>query len=224
MATLNYVTCQQNEIEELVLAGCTGLKRVDCLHNKIKALDLSDSTALVAVMCGGNPLEELDISGCTELTDLCCEVASLKTLDISTCTSLLRYALYENLELDLDDTPAACYSGDDFFLSFDLGVRLIRSHDAPEALALPADTKTVGDEAFRGTSVELVVIPQGCESIGEYAFADCDSLEEVRIPVSLKAESIDDTAFSGSESAIIVTTDPDMQAWAIDHNMLWCEE
>ena len=66
---------------------------------------------------------------------------------------------------------------------------------------LPVDLKAIEDEAFRGLALEAVIIPDGCESIGNYAFADCLNLIYVRIPTSVT--SIADDAFDGCPNVVI---------------------
>ncbi len=221
MTALTSLDCSENDLMELSLAGCTGLQTVNCGENGLGTLDVSDCEALTELDCYDNALETIDLSNCAALASLDCSVNGLEALDISTSAALGTLAVHSNLAIDGD---VAKYGDDGNTLWFDLGVRLIRSHDALEALTLPAGTEAIQSEAFEGTAIELVVIPQGCGSIGEHAFANCPSLAEVRVPAGLDAGSIDDDAFFGSEDAIIVTTDPDLQAWAADHGMLWTDK
>lgn len=68
---------------------------------------------------------------------------------------------------------------------------------------IPSQTTGIGQSAFRGKDVRQVVIPNGVERIGAYAFADCKQLSSVtflykdpdRIHEGLKI--IDARAFSG---------------------------
>ena len=62
-------------------------------------------------------------------------------------------------------------------------------------LHLPGMLYTVEDEAFSGLACQAVIIPEGCITIGEYAFAECTNLLYVRIPASVK--SYPDNAFEG---------------------------
>jgi len=63
-------------------------------------------------------------------------------------------------------------------------------------LRLPKGTVTIEKEAFMGTNMEAVVIPDGCTSIKSRAFANCPNLEYVLIPASVTQIASD--AFSGS--------------------------
>ena len=68
-------------------------------------------------------------------------------------------------------------------------------------LTLPTGLKTIEAEAFAGVHASKIIIPEGCESIGPRAFADCEGLLVVVIPATVK--SIDETAFEGSPNAVI---------------------
>ena len=67
---------------------------------------------------------------------------------------------------------------------------------------LPADLQVIEKDAFRGTDVCEVVVPQGCTSIGQTAFADCASLAVIHIPESVL--DIADDAFANSTLACII--------------------
>ncbi len=60
---------------------------------------------------------------------------------------------------------------------------------------LPSAIKNIEESAFEGLSMTIVEIPNGCESIGKWAFKDCTKLTQIYIPASVT--SIDDTAFDG---------------------------
>ena len=62
-------------------------------------------------------------------------------------------------------------------------------------LILPANLKTIEAEAFAGSICETVIVPEGCESIGARAFANCKNLTYIRIPTSVK--TIAEDAFEG---------------------------
>ena len=70
-----------------------------------------------------------------------------------------------------------------------------------EVSVLPSDLSVIADYAFENTSFEAIIIPDGCTSIGEMAFANCDNLKYVWIPSSVT--TIAQNAFYGSENAVI---------------------
>ena len=45
----------------------------------------------------------------------------------------------------------------------------------------------IGDEAFMGTGLESIKIPQAVQKIGSGAFADCENLVSALLPAHLKA-------------------------------------
>lgn len=73
------------------------------------------------------------------------------------------------------------------------------------ALELPSSLKKIEDYAFSGTMSQAVVIPQGCTSIGQYAFSDCPYLMYVKIPSSVK--SYPSTTFSGCNENMVIDWD-----------------
>ena len=90
--------------------------------------------------------------------------------------------------------------------------------DATEAFHFPSSLKTIGDEAFSGTAVKSVVLPDSVESIGARAFANNDALKTVYIPASVNY--IGDQAFEGSSHTMIqAAEDSYAAAWARENNI-----
>lgn len=80
-------------------------------------------------------------------------------------------------------------------------------------LILPNDLEVIEAEAFAGTDVGYVEIPEGCSAIGERAFADCPALTVISIPSSVT--SIADNAFENSPEVLILVSDyNDVFDWA----------
>lgn len=69
-------------------------------------------------------------------------------------------------------------------------------------LRIPAGTKRIEDEAFIGVAAATVIIPDGCESIGARAFADCENLIRAEIPESVT--EIADDAFGGCPAGFVI--------------------
>jgi len=89
----------------------------------------------------------------------------------------------------------------------------------PETV-LPGFTKVIGDEAFAGSGVQRVIIPDGCTEIGARAFAGCAELSEVHIPASVT--TIADDAFTGCENLMIYAPASSVGAnFASDHDIAW---
>ena len=53
------------------------------------------------------------------------------------------------------------------------------------AYIIPGTVKSIADEAFAGSSLTSVTIPEGVSAIGVHAFADCSNLVSVTIPSSV---------------------------------------
>jgi len=67
---------------------------------------------------------------------------------------------------------------------------------------LPESAVMVSREAFAACPATIIVIPDGCETIAERAFADCVSLKRVEIPASVM--TIADDAFSGCPEDMVI--------------------
>ena len=60
-------------------------------------------------------------------------------------------------------------------------VTLIAQWTTLDTLKLPEDLTEIGDEALAGIGAEFIQIPDGCGSIGNYAFRNCTDLKQIRI-------------------------------------------
>ena len=82
-----------------------------------------------------------------------------------------------------------------------------KSHSIPytvygvRRLTVPLRTAYIKAEAFAGTDCEAVYIPDGIQSIGPRAFANCPRLIYISLPCGFTA--IDETAFQGSGNVYI---------------------
>ena len=63
---------------------------------------------------------------------------------------------------------------------------------------IPASVVTIGDNAFKGSSITEVIIPEGVTTIEYYAFNECDQLKTVSLPSTLT--SIGYGAFQANNS------------------------
>ena len=89
-------------------------------------------------------------------------------------------------------------------IHFDIDKNIIR---------LPISLMIIEDEAFEGTAVTEVILPETVTTIGERAFADIDNLRSIRIPIG--TISIADNVFAGS-NRVVITAAPNSyaRAWA----------
>jgi hypothetical protein len=62
---------------------------------------------------------------------------------------------------------------------------------------LHPDTKYILDEAFRGTPITSIILPEGFRGIDYYAFVNCTSLVSLTVPSTLT--HIGEYAFSGTD-------------------------
>lgn len=60
---------------------------------------------------------------------------------------------------------------------------------------------SIGKETFKNTAVEAVILPDGIESIGWFAFSGCSNLKSIAIPSSV--ERIEYGSFDGCSSLTI---------------------
>ena len=81
---------------------------------------------------------------------------------------------------------------------------------------LPASTITIEESAFEGNQMTVVYIPDTCTSIAAYAFKDCSSITQIRIPANCE---IDDNAFDGCEGVYIFgTAGSDAESYCGSHD------
>ena len=66
---------------------------------------------------------------------------------------------------------------------------------------LPDSLVRVKAEAFRNDPVNVVIIPEGCEEIGDDAFSGCTELTDVYLPATLT--TVSPSAFSGRANVAI---------------------
>ena len=94
---------------------------------------------------------------------------------------------------------------------------LTKEATAPE-VKLPAFLSVIGDEAFEGTALVKVDLPQTVTEIGERAFAEISTLREVRIPAA--TSYIASTAFEGSNrTTITAPVNSYARKWAKNHGL-----
>lgn len=83
---------------------------------------------------------------------------------------------------------------------------------------LPESLTTIEDEAFEGTAITNIVLPENVETIGEYTFANIQTLRKISIPN--KTKYIGKNAFKGSAN-VTITGAPKgyARAWAHEHGI-----
>ncbi|MCR4707652.1 MAG: leucine-rich repeat domain-containing protein, partial [Clostridiales bacterium] len=74
---------------------------------------------------------------------------------------------------------------------------------------LPGFLTTVGEKAFEGTAMQIVLVQASCTAIGNYAFRNCMNLTEIRIPDGC---TIGTDAFDGCPLVFVYGTADDSPA------------
>ena len=83
---------------------------------------------------------------------------------------------------------------------------------------LPENLTTIEEEAFIEGKMRIVACPDGLQSIGKRAFADCRDLEQILIPESVT--SIDEDAFSSDDNVVIYCyADSKAHRYAEEHSI-----
>ena len=86
-------------------------------------------------------------------------------------------------------------------------VEYAKSHSIPyqiyaeRILSIPQGTTHIETEAFAGSGCEVVIIPDGIQSIGPRAFAGCPNLVYVSLPSGFT--NYDESAFQGPGNVYI---------------------
>jgi hypothetical protein len=116
---------------------------------------------------------------------------------------------------------------------------------ALENVTFGSEVTTIGDEAFRGTalqSVELpetlttmgnfvfymctdlesITIPEGLETLGAYSFMGCVSMESFHIPSTLL--SVGDASFLGCMNLTDLTVDDDHPYYKVEDGILYSQD
>ncbi|MGN0367368.1 MAG: Ig-like domain-containing protein [Wujia sp.] len=94
--SLEYVRCNNNNIQNLDLSGDSALKYLNCENNSLKEVSLTGLSALQAVNASNNVLTGLDVSGNVALKELYLEANKLSALDVTANTVLEALSLTSN--------------------------------------------------------------------------------------------------------------------------------
>lgn len=90
----------------------------------------------------------------------------------------------------------------------------ITSGSVGRTIYLPEDTVRIEAEAFRNTAAHTIIIPASCMFVGERAFADSESLQQIVFENSGYAD-LHESMIDGSENAVIVAPEgSDAEKWA----------
>ncbi len=95
-------------------------------------------------------------------------------------------------------------------LFMDSGLEKIKYNNSDNENVLSSNIKKIGAEAFRGTKLESIYIPDGVETIEDRAFENCKDLTDVTISSSVT--SIGENVFAGCSKDLIIKGEKGSQA------------
>ena len=93
-------------------------------------------------------------------------------------------------------------ASDDVYAAFVCEFDGIRLNSLNNILTIPENTMEIGVEAFRGVQAEAVILPEGCEHVSAYAFADCPELKYIIVPVGSNIR-FDPEAYDTQQTKIV---------------------
>ena len=96
LATLQKLTCVDNQLTTLNASGLTALKEINCYSNKLTELNVQGCTALQKLACSSNDLPELNVKGLIALQTLECSNNKLTELDVRGLTVLKNLSCNQN--------------------------------------------------------------------------------------------------------------------------------
>ncbi|MFR2525932.1 leucine-rich repeat domain-containing protein [uncultured Alistipes sp.] len=104
---LTTVNCQNNLLTDLNTHWAYALSRVNCSNNKLTGLSFYQVDEIAILNCSNNELTSLSVAGKKLLTSLMCSDNPMTSLDISGCTSLVGVMAYANRLTELDASDMA---------------------------------------------------------------------------------------------------------------------
>lgn len=142
---------------------------VKCPTNKEGTLEIPESVEKI----GKNAL-----TGCLKL----------ETVEIPKKTSMMDATSFTNCSAGFSVDPEnQTYSSKDFVLYNKEQSILIKAPQfITELNSIPETVKSIESEAFRNSKIASVIIPEGVNSIGTYAFYYCTMLTKVVLPSSIQ--------------------------------------
>jgi hypothetical protein len=200
-SSLSYLYCSNNNLSSLNITGCTALSMLDCSENALKNLDVSKNTLLQKLWCYDNELSDLDVSQNSELLLLSCYNNSLSRLDVTGNTALRGIACQNNDLKALNITPCGVLTQLITDVNPEIEDGVVMYIDNTES-----DTFRwlLYDEAVLLITPDMVpgfVLPAALTRIEDGAFADIPNLITVYIPSTVTY--IDPNAFGTADELYI---------------------
>ena len=86
--SLEYLSCDENQLVSLDVSGLVALRELYCAENSLTSLNVNGCKSLTVLACEENKLVSLNLNGCSSLKDLECDTNQLSSLDLSSCAAL----------------------------------------------------------------------------------------------------------------------------------------
>ena len=130
---------------------------------------------------------------------------NVKILPDNTCRISAYKGIFEELIIpdEIDGHPVSEIGNRDDFLSNREGYPIIKS------VSLPQSLRVIGRNAFSGTNIETIDIPEGVTRIEKHAFAFCTELKSIHLPETLVF--LGKEMFHGCEKLEIINIPPHIQ-------------
>ena len=194
--------CGNNRLTKLDVSANSGLSELDCKNNQLTNLTLGENSSLSVLNCSGNPkLANVDLSNCDNLKNEVTRSDRIVGLNSGIVTvsvdeqTVLTYDSATKLVLgqeELSGTCGAVGNGSNLTWTLDpAGTLNIAGSGAMKNFASAADTPWV----LYDDSINSVLIGSAVTTIGTYAFAACQNLQEIHL--SGKLPTIGANAFEG---------------------------
>ena len=142
--------------------------------------------------------------GCSSLTSVTIPngLKSIEKDAFSGCNVLTSVYITDDL-VAWCDISAGCWVGNYYDIPFSCVHDLYLNDKLITELIIPNNVTSIGEGAFAYSSIKSVVVSGGCQSIGDGAFNNCDSLTNVVIQKG--CQSIGDRAFFSSDNITSIT-------------------
>lgn len=177
------VAAAQTKVVDVLDPGTISLEISDAEKNTITDLTVRGA------LDGTDILYLIEMAGTTVYHDSEKTPGQLKRLDLSGASIVsggVKYSQWPNYSTENDVVGGNMFK-----------------HTILEYIALPAQTKSIGDNAFMEcTALQDIVIPATVQSIGSYAFNECHALGSIALPEGITA--LKDATFMNCRNLISV--------------------